>query len=283
VAAAPIPHDALAFRSAAMSEAPPRRVVDALDGVPLRTGVAARCFASGRSFAVRPDEVFTQASAIKIPILWELESRATSGDLSLDETMHPADVPEVAGCGVMRYLGSPTTRVSLADIGVLMTVLSDNVATNLLIHRLGMDRINALCDRHAGPQTRLRRWMVDLAARAAGIENTSTPFEAVRLMGELDRLAGEGDIAAQRVLATLRLPKESPLFAELSTIPGVACANKPGFLDGLRTEWAVVTGPGRHYTLAIMIDGAEPNDEGDALMKQTIRAVARAVDEEMSG
>jgi beta-lactamase class A len=265
-----------------MSDALPHRVAEAIDAAPLRTGVAARCLTTGRSFAARADEVFTQASAIKIPIIWELEARAASGDLSLDETMHPADVPEVAGCGVMRYLRSPSTRVSLADIGVLMTVLSDNVATNLLIHRLGIDRINALCDRYAGPHTRLRRWMVDLAARAAGIENTSTPAEAVRLMGELDRLANDGDDAARRVLATLRLPKESPLFAELSAIAGVSCANKPGFLDGLRTEWAVVTGPGRRYALAIMIDGAEPNDAGDLLMKQTIRSVARGIDDAMT-
>ncbi|MGL4512639.1 MAG: serine hydrolase [Lacipirellulaceae bacterium] len=257
-------------------------VAATLDGVPLRVGVAVTRIDTGEAFAVRADEVFTQASAIKIPILWELETRAARGELSLDETMSPADVPDVAGCGVVRYLTSPATRLSLGDIGVLMTVLSDNVATNLLIQRLGFEAINALCDRRAGPQTRLRRWMVDLEARAKGIENTSTPAEAVRLMTTLARHEAEGDVAAKRAMATLRLPKESPLFAELSAIRGVAVANKPGFLDGLRTEWAVVTGPRRNYALALMIDGAEPNDAGDTLMKQTIRDIARAVDEVMA-
>ena len=47
----------------------------------------------------------------------------------------------VGGTGVLVEMGTPT--LSIRDYAVLMVTLSDNTATNVLIDRLGMDKIAA--------------------------------------------------------------------------------------------------------------------------------------------
>ncbi|TWT48828.1 hypothetical protein Pla111_06040 [Botrimarina hoheduenensis] len=206
----------------------------------------------------RFDEVFTQASAIKIPILWELYSQAEEGLLALHETLPVSLASGVGGCGVLQQFTPGASRIALGDLAVLMIVLSDNVATNLLIDRLGMQRINDRLASVGLEQTRLRRVMIDFAARAAGRENTATPAEAVRLMTLLDQRCRAGDAAAQAVIGMLTLKKESPVTKALhGREPSLVLASKPGMLDGLRTEWALVRCNGCAYVFALMAEGTD--------------------------
>ncbi|QDT68628.1 hypothetical protein MalM25_15510 [Planctomycetes bacterium MalM25] len=232
-------------------------------------------------FEVRPEEVFTQASAIKIPILWALHRAAEEGELSLDEALSVDPRDGAGGCGVLQSFSSPETRIALGDLAVMMTVLSDNVATNLLIERLGFEAVNELIeDSHGGANTRLRRKMIDQAARDAGRENTATPRDAAVLMLRLAEHCEAGDPAALRVKEMLELKKESPVTAAL---PGeVRLATKPGMLEGLRTEWSiieqVVDDRLVHYSVAIMADGAD-----DSELEPLFRKLALAIHHRQTG
>jgi beta-lactamase class A len=59
----------------------------------------------------------------------------------------------------------------------MVMAVSDNSATNVLIERVGMEKVNKLMDRLGLKQTRLRRKMMDLKAAREGRENVSTPRE----------------------------------------------------------------------------------------------------------
>ncbi|MEO1497148.1 MAG: serine hydrolase [Planctomycetota bacterium] len=267
-----------------MSDAAQRaneQIAEVVAGRVERVGYAVATLDDGEVRGERLDEVFTQASAIKIPIVWRLDAAAEAGELSLDEVLPVAIESGSGGCGVLQHFTPGVSQLTLGDIAVLMIVLSDNVATNLLIERVGMDRVNEQLESLGLEQTRLRRLMMDAAAREAGYENTSTPREAARLMGELSRQADSGDAAATRTLATLRLRKESPFTEALydrSPIPELAC--KPGMLDGVRTEWSLVeTGgnDGAAYTLCVMAEGGT-----DRQLKTLLEDAAAACFEAMT-
>lgn len=239
----------------------PALIADAISKLPLRVGLASKDLFSGDYFAHNENEVFPQASAIKIPILWHLETKANAKELALDERV-PIDPQNGAGgCGNLQHFSHKGSHLCLADLAFLMIVQSDNVATNHLIDRLTVEAINLQLANLGLAQTRLRRRMMDFTAKESGQENTSTPKEALQLMTQLHSLAQDLDPIAQAVLSKLRLQKESPYTAGLPTTAVVE--NKPGMLDGLRTEWALVSeaqGTQRTtaYGVTLMIQSSHP-------------------------
>ncbi len=248
----------------------PKPILDLAQSTPARVGLAVESLDGAWSYSVLPDEVFAQASAIKVPILWELHRAAAAGELSLDERLTVDPANGAGGCGMLQNFLPGASQMALGDLGVAMIALSDNVATNLLIDRLGFDAVNALLVSQGANQTRLRRKMIDPEARKAGRENTSTPAEAVRLMRRLHDAEGAGDPVAAAVLKVLRLRKESPVTTVLPS--DTRLATKPGMLDGLRTEWSIVERKGVNYAMALMVDGGD-----EILIDALVREIAVAV------
>ena len=78
------------------------------------------------------------------------------------------------------------TRLTNHDLATFMIGVSDNGATNVLIERVGMERVNARLDALGLRETRLRRKMMDVAAARAGRENTATPRELASLLSKLE-------------------------------------------------------------------------------------------------
>jgi beta-lactamase class A len=248
----------------------PKLIIDLAQSTPARVGLAVESLDGTWGFVLRPDEVFTQASAIKIPILWELHRQAAAGELSLAERLTVDPANGAGGCGLLQHFLPGASQMSLGDLGVAMILLSDNVATNLLIDRLGFDPVNALLAGIGVAQTRLRRKMIDLEARKAGRENTSTPAEAVRLMRRLHDDETTSDPVAAAVLKVLRIRKRSPVVTALPK--EMVVATKPGMLDGLRTEWSIVEHHGVDYAQALMSDGAP-----DSVLEPLFRQLATAI------
>ena len=241
-------------------------VEQGLDGV---LGVAVRDLKTGVTIAIRPDEVFPQASSIKLAILYELYRQAEEGRLDLAETTRPGR-PRVGGGGVLQVLGD---RVSLTwrDLAVLMMGWSDNEATNLLIDRLGMAAVNQRLDLLELPRTRLQRKMMDLQAAAQGRENVSTPAEMLRLIETVYRGAGLSPARAKDLLDVAAVEKESPFRVPLPA--GLRVLDKPGSLEGVRCVTAVVDVPNRPYAAAIMTTYLRRDEDGAA----AIRAISAAL------
>jgi beta-lactamase class A len=100
-------------------------------------------------------------SVIKIPIMVLAFRDAEAGKLDLDQryTIRPED--RRRGSGLLQTFApglSPTYR----DLVTQMIVTSDNTATDLMIERLGLERVNALLEEQRLEQTRLLRTTGDL-------------------------------------------------------------------------------------------------------------------------
>src|ERR1041385_5139771 len=105
-------------------------------------GIAARHLSSGEVLEVNAETSFPTASSIKIAVLIELFRQAQGGEVSPSERRRVTVRDRTLGSGLLGDLDEglePTLR----DLAVLMMAISDNTATNMLIDRLGKDRINA--------------------------------------------------------------------------------------------------------------------------------------------
>lgn len=239
-----------------------------LDGV---LGLALKDIETGRTFFLNEREVFPQASSIKIAILYEVFKQAEEGRLRLDEFVELDEARKVGGSGVLFHLGRPRLSISVRDLAVLMVVLSDNTATNLLIDKAGMDAVNKRLDGLGLRKTRLRRKMMDLEAAAAGRENVSTPFEMMTLLERIWKGGALAEPYRKDFLGILAVPKDSPLRAGVPE--GIEVAEKPGELEAVRCDSGIVLLPGRPYVLSIMTTYLKRDADGNPAIARVSRAV----------
>jgi beta-lactamase class A len=224
-----------------------------LDGV---LGVAIVDLADGRTLAHNADLVFPAASSIKLAVLAELfhqdeQAKAgTAGKATLDGPYVVQAVDLIDESPGLLALTAGVSRVTNRDLATFMVTASDNGATNVLIERLGMDNVNALLAGQGLKETRLRRRMLDLEAARQGRENTSTPREMATFLETLYRGRVLGRAATGDLMKMLSVPKEKYIPRGLPA--GVVAANKPGWLDGVRTDSGVVFAKGRPFVLSVM-------------------------------
>ena len=102
------------------------------------------------------DDEFESASTIKIYILGCLYAQTEAGKASLDAELTYEARHFVDGSGLIRSLGEGA-RLRAHDVATLMIVVSDNIATNMLIDYLGLDTINAFIRSIGCTHTKLHR------------------------------------------------------------------------------------------------------------------------------
>jgi beta-lactamase class A len=131
-----------------------------------------------------------------------------------------------------------------------MVAVSDNSATNVLIDRVGMENVNAMLDSLGLAHTRLRRKMMDLKAASEGRENISTPGEMMALLEDLYR----GKVLNQEMTADFfqMLSTHKSGFITRDLPEGLKVANKPGELEAVRNDSAVVFVNNRPYVICVM-------------------------------
>jgi len=224
-----------------------------LDGV---LGVAVLDLTSGQQLLVHPDEVFPQASSIKIAVLAELYHQAeqsiagTRGKANLADSYVVRTEDLVPDSHIMGGLTPGVTTLTNRDLATIMVAVSDNSATNVLIDRVGMDNVVTLTQRLGLPHTQLRRKMMDLKAASEGRENISTPREMMQLLEHLYRGKVIKSPLLEDFFNVLATPKQSWIPADLPE--DLRIANKPGELEGVRNDSGIVFLKNRPYIICVM-------------------------------
>jgi len=244
-----------------------------LDGV---LGLAILDLTSGQTFFLHADDVFPQASSIKVAVLADLYRQAQDGKLKLNDlyTVQASDmVPDSA---IMLGLTPGITRVTNRDLATMMVAVSDNAATNVLIDRVGMDNVKALLDQLGLPHTRLRRKMMDIKAAAEGRENVSTPREMMTLLEDLYRGKVLNKELTDDFFKMLSTPKQSFIPRELPD--DIRIANKPGELEGVRNDSGVIFAGNRPYIICVMTTYLRNERAGEDAISKISGAAYRMFD-----
>lgn len=240
------------------------RIADDVDGV---VGYQIVDLTSGRTFSRRSMEVFPTASSIKIGILYELLAQADAGRVTLHAPRALATEEKVGGAGILQQLGTPT--LSLHDHAVLMIMLSDNTATNVLIDTVGMEAVNRRMTALGAATYALRRAMMDTAAAQRGDENLASPVDLTRVMNALRTGEGLTNASRDAALDILRRPNGSPIRPGVPA--SVPVASKPGGLAGVRTDVAYVALEERPYLIAVMMSYLADDRAGDDAISEISR------------
>jgi beta-lactamase class A len=234
-------------------------------------GVTVLDLETGARFGVNQELVFPQGSAIKVPVLVELYRQADAGGLRLDERLPVRAADKAGGSGVLQGFGDGTSQLSLRDLAVLMIVLSDNTATNLLIERVGMERVSATMRELGFPSIRLQRRMIQPQESARGNENVALPGEAAALMARIHRCElPMGPESCQDLRRILEIPRSGTLPAGVPA--GIPLAWKSGTLEGVAVAWGIVGLPGRPYVVTVMLNYGDAAPAAETLRQVSASA-----------
>jgi beta-lactamase class A len=209
-----------------------------LESFPGEAAVFACDDRGGELFAERADEAFPSASVIKLPMVMALYADAARGDIDLDERLRVGE--RVDGSGVLRHLRD-VEAMSLRDLAMLSIIVSDNTATNLLVDRYGLDRVNERMREWGCSESRFARKMYDFDAAKCGKENLMTARETASLLLRLLRGECVDRATSDAVLAILGECQDRTMLRRY--LPsGADVANKTGTLDESRNDVAIVRG-----------------------------------------
>jgi beta-lactamase class A len=145
---------------AALTESIGRQIA----GLDAQMALYAGHLASGQEVTIRADEPVNPLSTIKIAIMVCAYRDADAGLFDLDHryTLGPAD--RRSGSGLLQTF-APGLQPTYRDLVTQMIITSDNTATDILIARLGLTRVNRMLADLGYAETRLQTTSGDLFRR----------------------------------------------------------------------------------------------------------------------
>ena len=211
-------------------------IADAHHGV---VGYSVIDLETGTRINRRGDETFSTASLIKVPILVTVYDLVAKGQLSLDDPLTVLKIDQVPGSGITQFLHNGTV-LTIHDAAWLMSTISDNTATNLLLDRIIIRRVWAKMDSLGLQHTRvhsksfLRNSSVAMDSSVKYGFGVTTPNEMARLF-ELMALGKAVSPAADSAMLDI-LEHNTTDFMLQRYLEGARAAHKDGETDAVRTE-----------------------------------------------
>ncbi|HWQ50554.1 MAG TPA: serine hydrolase [Terriglobales bacterium] len=250
--------------------------------LPGKSAVAAVNLETGERIALNEEEVFPCASIIKLPILCTAYAMEEAGELTLSDRIQVSDKAQTGGDGVLRFMQeglSPT----LHDLATLMVILSDNMATNMVVDAVTPQRIHEFLSSRGLNRIHWRRKMMDTAAMAAGIENEAAAGDVNELMKGLAKGTLLSPGHCKDAIQILLRQQVSHKFPRLLWRPydhdfereEIKIAHKTGDMPGLEHDAGVFYGDGFSFALTVMTVGP-PTPEQSVRQWAFIGEVAEA-------
>jgi beta-lactamase class A len=240
----------------------------------------------GRSeILIDPDRAFHAASTMKVPVMIELFREAHSGALGLDDSLPIRNQFRsiVDGSPYALSEGDDSDEEIYAAVGKTLTlrqlceamiVSSSNFAANLLIDKLGADKIQHTVEALGADGIRVLRGVEDQKAFDKGLNNSTT---ARGLLVLLDRLANGRAVDAQADAEMIGILKRQKFNDAIPAgVPaGVAVAHKTGSITRIHHDAGIVYA-NRPYVLVVLVRGIEDQKQSAVLIAQLSRLAFEA-------
>jgi beta-lactamase class A len=235
---------------------------------------------------LEPDTPFHAASTMKIPVMIELFVEAHEGKLHLsdslpvtnefhsivDGSVYQLNAADDSYADIYMQVGSMVTLRELCEV---MITRSSNLATNLLIERLGVANIQRTIAGLGADGMVLLRGVEDGKAFQAGKNNTTTA-RALQILLESIANNRAADVESCREMLGILKRQTFNEAIPAGLPPGTPVAHKTGEITGIHHDAAIVMAP-RPFVLVILVKGINDRDKSSALMAAITKAIYASV------
>ncbi len=239
---------------------------------------------TGATYARDEDRTFHAASTMKVPVMMALFQAIDGGEMRLDQPLpvhnqfqslvdgspFSLDPKEDGDPDLYQAVGS--TR-PLEELIRRMIVRSSNLATNLLIEKIGASRAQDLMRSLGASRIRILRGVEDDKAYRAGLNNVTSAADLGIAMATLAAGTAFKPASNAKMIEILKAQEFNEKIP--AGLPeGTPVAHKTGDITGIHHDAAIVYPPGeKPYVLVVLTDGYK--DEKDA--NRTIAEISRVV------
>jgi beta-lactamase class A len=236
-------------------------------------------------WSTRADDSFHAASTMKIPVMIELFHQVQEGKLRLSDALpirnefhsivdgsaYKLDPKDDSETDLYKAEGQTRTLTELCE---LMITMSSNLATNLLIEKLGVENIRAETHTLGADGMNVLRGVEDGKAFEKGLNNTTTARGlGVLLTAIAGGKAVDADASRQMVEILERQHFNESIPAGLP--PGTKVAHKTGEITKIHHDAAIVCAP-RPFVLVILVRGMPELKDSSAVMADIARILYQA-------
>jgi beta-lactamase class A len=205
--------------------------------------LAARNVQSGEEILVNPRRQYPTASTFKVPIMIEVFNQAEQGKFDIHDRIELTEDVIVAGSGVFRDM-ELGLKPTIHDTLMLMIIVSDNTATNMMIdlvggpaainatmHGMGYDTISV--------NNRIDFELIKEDNRALAV---ASPWDYMLIMERLSKLEMVSKDASEKMLKILgrqHYMGQGPRYIGYNPYaenPTMWVGNKTGSLAGMRAD-----------------------------------------------
>lgn len=211
----------------------------------------------GNIVAFNENEKFETASTIKVFILAALFQKVHEGNASLSDKLIYEERHQIDGSGVLCSL-ELGTKLSVLNVATLMIIVSDNIATNMMIEYLGLEYINK-CIQNFGFKDTVLHNSIDFEKYEH--LGTSTPTDYAKIFEMIAKEELVSKEASVKMLEILKqqhyntmLTKSLPpcyLDPDNYTEEIIYFASKSGCMDECRNDGGIVSTPYGKYVIVM--------------------------------
>jgi beta-lactamase class A len=239
---------------------------------------------TGASYARNEDEIFHAASTMKLPVMMALFQAVDAGELRLDEPVavrnqFPSLVDSSPFALDPKEDGDPDLYPAvgfsrpLEELIRRMIVRSSNLATNLLIEKIGASRATDLMRSFGAYRIRILRGVEDQKAYEAHLNNIVTAGDLAIALTAIVQGETFSPASSRKMLDILqgqefneKIPAQLP--------KGTVVAHKTGDITGVHHDAAIVYPPGeKPYVLVVLTDGYQDEKEANQAIAEISRIV----------
>jgi beta-lactamase class A len=243
---------------------------------------------SGTQLLINPDQSFHAASTMKVPVMMELYRQAETRQFSLDDripiknefasivdgssySLSPDDDSDVT---LYKRVGQTETMRELLH---LMITVSSNLATNILIERVGAANVGTLMHKYGANNIRVLRGVEDSKAFQRGMNNATTARDLMILLRRIAENRAVSKKASDEMLKVLLDQKFSEGIP--SGLPAEArVAHKTGSITKLYHDAAIVCLPNRKpYVLVVLTRGLDDEKRAHKLAADISREIYESI------
>jgi len=252
-----------------------------------RAGVYFHDLSRGDSLLAAAHLRFHAASTMKVPVMIQLYRDRDAGQLSLDDSIPVTNVfrsiVDTSTYTLTKADDSDSTlylrvggsgKATIRELVELMETVSSNLATNLLIARVGAPRANATAHALGADSILVLRGVEDGKAYRAGLNNTTTARDLGVLLAAIAEGRAASPAACREMLAILaRQHFNEGIPAGLP--PGTRVYHKTGWIGGVVYHDAAIVerSDGRRYILVVLTGGIQKDEDAYRLVSDVSRLV----------
>ena len=229
---------------------------------------------SGKKIGYNENSIFPAASIIKIPIMIEFFRQSEAGLIDKDKLISLPVANRVGGAGILHELRDDI-KMKLSELVLLMIILSDNTATNLVIDILGIDNINKFLNKR-DYKSCLQRKMMDFTAQKEGKENYITAKEIGLILKDIynndfAKISKDSCDEMLSIMTKQTIRDKLSFYIPEDDWPKIA--SKTGTLDKVEHDASIFNFSNKKFVLVLLSKNLPTNAYGNITIAKTAKKI----------